>query len=197
VTRQTAVEAIARHARQESDGLPRFVDEQRIVMSAATTQPTGGSLIYLRGWYHAEGVAVTGIGHPSPIQVIPDERADSIRCQGFFHNFERRIPCAVFVAGGRLFLQMADQRWDWLADDVRIKHRRRWWVASRDTVSVYAAGQRRFQAVYEPCTAELVRAGDMTVDWMDECSDWWFWLSRVIGDQKRREGMVALWEKGI
>ena len=167
-------------------------------MTSTEKTMTDAQMIYLRGWYHTEGVAVVRAEQSAVIEVLPDDRSSSARCHGFFHTFEGRIRSAVFVLKDRLFLQLEQQRWDWLHDGVRIEHRRRGWgAAMKDAVSIYADDERRFEAVYTSPVAELVRVGDMTIDGIDETSDWWVWLSRIVADPKSREQLLARWQAGI
>lgn len=167
-------------------------------MTSSEKTTIDAELIYLRGWYHAEGTAVVRADSSTGIEVLPDDRSPSARCHGFFHTFEERIRSAVFLLNNKLFLQVEQQRWDWLDDSVRIEHRRcGWGIAMKDSVFVYADDERRFAAVYTPPVAELLRVGDMTVDGIDETSDWWLWLSRVVADTKGREQLLACWQTGI
>jgi hypothetical protein len=156
-------------------------------------------MIYLRGWWYAEGVATIRAERSGAIELLPDAGASSARCQGFFHAFEGRSKSAVFVLNARLFFQLEQKRWDWVNDDVRIAHRRRGGgLSTRDSVSVYAAGVSRFKSSYTPPFVELIRLGDMTVDCIDdETSNWWLWLARIVMDQRDRTALLVGWQAGI
>lgn len=73
-------------------------------------------LIYLRGWHHAEGIAIVQAAPLSPIEVLPDEWSSHACCHGFFHIFEGRIKSGVFALDTKLFFQLEQQRWDWVGD---------------------------------------------------------------------------------
>jgi hypothetical protein len=160
---------------------------------------TNEQMIYLRGWWYAEGIATVPAERSGAIELVPDSDASIARCQGFFHTFEGRSKSAVFVLNTRLIFQLEQRRWDWVDDNVRIVHRRRGWGLSlTDSVSVYGAGVRHFKSSYTPPFLELIRLGDMTVDCIDdETSNWWLWLARIVMDGRDRDKLLALWGAGI
>lgn len=155
-------------------------------------------LIYLRGWHHAEGIAIVQAAPLSPIEVLPDEWSSHACCHGFFHIFEGRIKSGVFALDTKLFFQLEQQRWDWVGDCVRIDHQEHTLGMPRNSVSAHAAGECRLELVYPSPSSEFIRRGDMSFDGIDEeASDWWLWLARVVADPIGREELLARWEAGI
>ena len=64
-------------------------------------------------------------------------------------------------------------------------------------VSVHASGERRLEVRYTPEIVELWRLGDAGVDGIDEDSDWWTWLGRVVAKTKPRDALVSRWSAGM
>jgi hypothetical protein len=155
-------------------------------------------LIYVRGWYYVEGVAVVRVAQPSNIEVLPGEQFRNVHCHGFFHNFQGQIKTAVFVLNGRLFFQLEQKRWDWMDDHVRIKHKKHAWGKLKNSVSVYAAGEQILRLVYPSPIEEFIKLGDMSFDVLDEeMKDWWLWLSNIVANSKKREPLLRRWQAGI
>jgi hypothetical protein len=163
-----------------------------------TTMTEAREAIYVRGWHHGEGMAMVDRTKASPIHVVMADRVPNVLCHGFFHIFEGRLPSAVFVQDDSMFLQIEEQRWEWVRDRVKIKLYQRCWGTMRNSVRVYAGGRCGFKHVYTSSMLESMRLGDMTVDAIDEeTSDWWVWLSRVVAQPKNRPHLIARWHDGV
>jgi hypothetical protein len=152
------------------------------------------AIIRLRGWFACEGVVEIRDDSDSFRRRVPFGE-EIPRCTGFFHGAEQGWS-AVFELNGRLHFQLDEQRWDWLDDRVQIASKRLICTAFERVVVVRTNKQCRLRTRYRTAFADLI-GRDMSIDGIDEDSDWWYWLARVVNNRANHQELLGRWRKGI